>query len=160
MVRAKIPYTMGSAINEEKLERECYVLIGDRNWQRTPQYISMLLLLIRICLVVRVPEWITDAYALSGYWHELLYNTPDRPSNSDISSYLANSYDHMLVMMTHDREIFPFNMLTGYRRNVWITFHGHSGLDSFVRDDSIHQESAKKLQLYYATEVLGNGRSD
>lgn len=151
MVRARIPYEYDKHDHREK---ECYVLVGDRNWQRTPQYISMLILLLRICLVYRVPEWITDAYALTGYWHEFLYDTQGRPDNSDITVYLANSYHHMLLMMAHDRDIFPFNMLTGFGKKVAETFHGHSGLNSLVQDNSTHPQSARTLAHYYNTEVL------
>jgi hypothetical protein len=144
--------------NGEEDYRECYVLIGDRNWQRTPQYISMLVLLIRICLMWEVPEWIDDAYALTGYWHEFIYNTEDRPDNSDITVFLTNSYHHMLLMVAHDREIFPGNMLSAYssRHN---SFHGSSGINALVCDDSVHPKAAEKLKHYYNTEVLLNDRS-
>lgn len=151
LVRARVP-------NGEEDYRECYVLIGDRNWQRTPQYISMLVLLIRICLMWEVPEWIDDAYALTGYWHEFIYNTEDRPDNSDITVFLTNSYHHMLLMVAHDREIFPGNMLSAYssRHN---SFHGSSGINALVCDDSVHPKAAEKLKHYYNTEVLLNDRS-
>jgi len=157
LVRAKIPYEK----NDKTYEKECYVLVGDRNWQRTPQYMSMLILLIRICIVHEVPKWITDAYALTGYWYEFLYNTDtkDRPSNSDINTFLANSYDHMLVMMTHDREIFPGNMLGNFSSKL-DNFHNKSGINSLINKSGCHPESAKKLSHYYATEVLKYGRSD
>ena len=150
VIRARIPHT-------EEDDRECYVLIGDRNWQRTPQYISMLLLLIRVCFVSKIPEWISDAYALTGYWHEFLYSKEvRRPDNTDGVTYLAHSYHHMLRMVAHDRDIFPHNMLEGYH-SKHDAFHGHSGLNALVTNDSIHPESASKLKRYYNTEVLKDG---
>ena len=152
LVRANIPH-------KNDTEKDCYVLIGDRNWQRTPQYISMLLLLIRLCLVWEVPEWIKDAYALTGYWHEFIYDTKDRPDNSDVTVFLTNSYHHMLLMVAHDREIFPHNMLSAYSSSHE-SFHGSSGINALVRGETIHPESTKRLKHYYNTEVLLNARSD
>jgi len=41
-----------------------YIMTGDANWQRMPQYISMLILILRLCLKYQVPEWVEDAYSM------------------------------------------------------------------------------------------------
>jgi hypothetical protein len=137
----------------EPLPRECYAIIGDKNWQRTPQFISLLILLIRICLVHKVPDWITDAYSLQGYWHEM--ETTLRGSysnNADFNTFLYNSYDKLLTLVAHEREIFPHDIDGGYDAQIK-NFHLKSGLNSLVGRDSIHPESAHKLNILY-TEVL------
>jgi len=55
------------AASEGMKKVSCYLLVGDAGWQRTPQYVSMLILIIRLCLEHRVPEWIEDAYAIQGF---------------------------------------------------------------------------------------------
>jgi hypothetical protein len=141
---------------DPEVEREAYLLVGDRNWQRAPEFISMLTLLIRICLAYEVPKWITDAYALTGYWHELLYHTEHFPRGDDFTSFLAHSYHHMLLLMAHERELFPGSMEENFSPKG-TNFHPKSGLDSLVRDDSFHPVAAKKLKSYYDMEVLRYG---
>jgi hypothetical protein len=138
---------------KEKTYKECYLLIGDKNWQRTPQYISMLILLIRVCMVHEVPEWIDDAYALEGYWAEMMkyhhHNT------SDVTSFLSNSYEYLITIMANDGELFPRSMFEAFEeiKGRPDNFHYGSGLYSLTSGESIHPESAKKLkQLMEAKE--------
>jgi hypothetical protein len=135
--------------DEEDAVKECYVLTGDGNWQRTPQYISMLVLLIRICLIHKVPEWITDAYSLTGYWEELI-NAPTS-THSDITLFLANSYRHMLVMVANDRKIFPHSIKGGFPKKG-DGFHASSGINALVHDTSFHHKSAQLLKSYWKME--------
>ncbi len=150
LVRCLLPLGEDEAfVDVEPPPRECYAIIGDKNWQRTPQFISLLILLIRICLVHKVPDWITDAYSLQGYWYELLFvESRNRTGNSDFSVFLYNSYDKLLTLVAHEREIFPHDIDGGFNAKI-PNFHLKSGLDSLVKMSSIHPESAHKLDMLY-----------
>jgi len=138
IVRCRLP-------KGEEAEKECYMVVGDKNWQRTPQYISMLILLIRICMIHEVPEWINDTYSLQGYWHELIFQNTNRTTDSDIDSFLKNSYEYLVTIMANDEEIFPHDMAGGYSASLG-GFHLGSGLNSLVNNDGTHPESTKKLK--------------
>jgi len=142
-------------IGKEPPPHECYVVIGDKNWQRTPQFISLLILLIRVCLVHKVPDWVTDAYSLQGYWWEMLFTNNYVHSNlPDFYDFLYNSYDKLLTLVAHEREIFPHDIDGGYDAGI-DNFHPKSGLNSLIKMNSIHPKSANKLHTLY-TEVLKN----
>ena len=120
-----------------------YIMVGDANWQRTPQYISMLILIIRLCLRYQVPLWIKDAYSMQTWWHELIYKENRQPT-PDVDTFLNNSYGSLLTLVAHDEEIFPHDMEGGYNPKIE-SFHGKSGLNSLVTGNSSHPDSTKKL---------------
>jgi hypothetical protein len=137
---------------------ECYAVIGDKNWQRTPQFISMLILLIRVCLYHEVPSWIQDAYSLQGYWHEILGDKDIRYKNNDFETFLYNSYDILLTLVAHEREIFPHDQDGGYSIEL-DNFHLKSGLYSLVKyDNPTHPKSAMKLSELYMEVCKNEGR--
>jgi len=137
---------------------ECYAVIGDKNWQRTPQFISMLILLIRVCLYHEVPSWIQDAYSLQGYWHEILGDRDIRYKNNDFETFLYNSYDILLTLVAHEREIFPHDQDGGYSIEL-DNFHLKSGLNSLVKyDNPTHPKSATKLSELYMEVCKNEGR--
>lgn len=139
---------------------ECYLIAGDKNWQRTPQFISMLLLLIRVCLVHEVPSWIKDAYSLQGYWHEALdIRTLGAGTPVDFTDFLYASYDKLLTLVAHEREIFPHDIHGGYDARLR-GFHLRSGLNSLVKNNSTHPKSAKKLKTLYMEVIENVGRQD
>lgn len=131
--------------------RKCYLVVADKNWQRMPQFVSMFTLLIRVCLHHQVPDWVQDAYSLQGYWHEL-FTTDGRPSTRDFYDFLYNSYDRLLTLVAHEREIFPYDIDGGYNTDLR-HFHPKSGLASLINDDSTHPKSATMLEKLYTGEV-------
>ena len=137
---------------------ECYVIVGDKNWQRTPQFISMLILLIRVCLYHEVPSWIQDAYSLQGYWHEILGDARIRGITNDFFDFLYNSYDKLLTLVANEREIFPHDQDGGYHIRL-DNFHLKSGLNSLVKNYSpTHPKSATILRRLYMEECKNAGK--
>lgn len=134
-----------------KPNKTCFVLVGPTNWFRAPQILSVLILLLRVCLRYRVPKWITDAYALQGYWDELL-NSRRCPDNSDFSRYLRNCYDRLLTLVAHEKEIFPDSAEENYSPAIDF-FHSQSGINSMVEGHGSHKKAADKLQELYREEI-------
>ena len=135
----------------EDSERTLYLVVGDPSWMRMPQFISILLLFIRISLQVEIPGWVRDAYSMQCWWAENVgsYGRPD-----DFSSFMYDVYKPLLTMFAHEAEIFPSDIKAGYDSNITDNFHYNSGISSFISGGNpTHPVAAKKLKQIYKAEV-------
>lgn len=134
----------------KRSNKNCFVLIGPKNWFRAPQILSVLILLLRVCISYRVPKWITDAYALQGYWDELL-RSRRCPDTADFRKYLYNCYDYLLTLIAHEQEIFPDEVYESYKGDTG--FHAQSGIYSMIKNGGSHRDSADILHKLYKEEI-------
>ncbi len=150
-------------VSRAKLEREirdspgyqirnAWVVVGDPNWMRYPQFVSLLLLFIRLGLRGFLPEWVRDAYSMQAWWAENL----DTVNQGDYH-FMNIAYKKLLTLFAHEREIFPGDIDSGYHHSL-SSFHSSSGINSLMVDTSTHPKSVDTLNKLYA-EVKRDGGS-